>query len=73
MTLVAEGVETKHNLTELAGLGCDVAQGYHLSRAIPADAFDAWSAGRPITPAHPQKVGIPGRASEQPDPAQVRA
>jgi diguanylate cyclase (GGDEF)-like protein/PAS domain S-box-containing protein len=58
MTLVAEGVETKGNLTELAGLGCDVAQGYHLSRAIPADAFDLWSAGRPITPAPPQKVAL---------------
>jgi diguanylate cyclase (GGDEF)-like protein len=57
MTLVAEGVETKGNMTELAGLGCDVAQGYHLSRALPADAFDAWSAGRPITPAPPQRVG----------------
>jgi EAL domain-containing protein (putative c-di-GMP-specific phosphodiesterase class I) len=54
LTLVAEGVENEHNLMELAGLGCDVAQGYHLSRPMPADAFDRWSAGRPITPPPPQ-------------------
>jgi diguanylate cyclase (GGDEF)-like protein len=50
MTLVAEGVETEDVLHELVDLGCDVAQGYHLSRPIPADAFDIWSAGRTITP-----------------------
>ena len=41
-TLVAEGVETEQTLTALAGLGCDVAQGYHLSRPISAAAFDEW-------------------------------
>jgi len=56
MILVAEGVENAGNLTELAGLGCDIAQGYHLSRPIPAEAFDLWSAGRAITPVHPQHV-----------------
>jgi len=56
MTLVAEGVESAVNMSELAGLGCDVAQGYHLSRAIPAADFDTWSAGRPITPAHPKSA-----------------
>jgi diguanylate cyclase (GGDEF)-like protein len=53
MTLVAEGVESATDLNELAGLGCDVAQGYHLSRAIPAADFDSWSAGRPISTSHP--------------------
>jgi diguanylate cyclase (GGDEF)-like protein len=50
LTLVAEGVENEHSMTALAGLGCDVAQGYHLSRPIPVTAFDAWCAGRSITP-----------------------
>jgi EAL domain-containing protein (putative c-di-GMP-specific phosphodiesterase class I) len=50
LTLVAEGVENEHSMTTLAGLGCDVAQGYHLSRPIPVTAFDAWCAGRSITP-----------------------
>ena len=45
MTLVAEGVETKKTLNALAGLGCDIAQGYHLSRPITADAFDTWHRG----------------------------
>lgn len=41
-TLVAEGVETEQTLTALAGFGCDVAQGYYLSRPISAAAFDQW-------------------------------
>jgi diguanylate cyclase (GGDEF)-like protein len=48
-TLVAEGVETEQILAALAGAGCDVAQGYHLSRPITATAFDTWCAGRRIT------------------------
>ncbi|MEP7018988.1 MAG: EAL domain-containing protein [Actinomycetota bacterium] len=43
-TLVAEGVETEQILTALAGLGCDVAQGHHLSRSLSATAFDVWCA-----------------------------
>jgi EAL domain-containing protein (putative c-di-GMP-specific phosphodiesterase class I) len=43
LTLVAEGVESAGVLTALAGLGCDVAQGHHISEPIPAAAFDAWS------------------------------
>ena len=33
---VAEGVETQTILDELIELGCDAAQGYHLSRPIDA-------------------------------------
>ena len=50
LTLVSEGVENEHALTALAGLGCDVAQGFHICRPIPADDFNIWSAGRRITP-----------------------
>jgi diguanylate cyclase (GGDEF)-like protein len=54
--LVAEGVESERTLTALAVLGCDIAQGYHLSHPITSAAFDAWCAGRRITtigrPAH---------------------
>jgi len=54
--LVAEGVESERTLTALAVLGCDIAQGYHLSHPIASAAFDAWCAGRRITtigrPAH---------------------
>ena len=44
--LVAEGVETEQILTALAGLGCDVAQGYHFSRPVTAAAFDRWCEGQ---------------------------
>jgi len=47
LTIVAEGVETAQVLTALAGFGCDVAQGYHLARPMPIDAFDTWYATRP--------------------------
>ena len=39
LTLVAEGVETDEQLQFLRAAGCDMVQGYLLSRAIPADAF----------------------------------
>ena len=46
LTLVAEGVETEQALMALAGLECDVAQGYHLCRPVPAADFDMWCAER---------------------------
>jgi EAL domain-containing protein (putative c-di-GMP-specific phosphodiesterase class I) len=42
LSLVAEGVWTQQGLTALAGLGCDVAQGYHISEPIPVAVFDIW-------------------------------
>ena len=42
LRLVAEGVETDAHLRELARLGCDLAQGYHLSRPIPPDDLTPW-------------------------------
>jgi len=36
---VAEGVETADQLHELEALGCDLVQGYHLARPMPAAAF----------------------------------
>jgi EAL domain-containing protein (putative c-di-GMP-specific phosphodiesterase class I) len=34
--VVAEGVETREVLDYLLRLGCDMAQGYHFCRALPA-------------------------------------
>ncbi len=42
LRLIAEGVETEAHLRELAWQGCDVAQGYYLSRPIPATELQKW-------------------------------
>lgn len=39
---VAEGVETQEILDELKLLGCDIAQGYHVSKPLPLDACFRW-------------------------------
>ena len=39
---VAEGVEDRRTLDELTALGCDMAQGYVLSRPVPAEQLDRW-------------------------------
>lgn len=42
MTIVAEGVETKEIYEELKDMNCDVAQGYFLSRPVPAEDLYYW-------------------------------
>ncbi len=42
LRIIAEGVEDRPTLIRLASLGADLAQGYHLSRPLPATAFDEW-------------------------------
>jgi EAL domain-containing protein (putative c-di-GMP-specific phosphodiesterase class I) len=44
---VAEGVEDHSILSRLGELGCDVAQGYHISRPMPSQEFDLWVEGYP--------------------------
>ncbi|MGH2857231.1 MAG: putative bifunctional diguanylate cyclase/phosphodiesterase, partial [Solirubrobacteraceae bacterium] len=44
LNVIAEGVEDSATLDRLAKLGCDLAQGYHVSRPMPAEAFNAWLA-----------------------------
>lgn len=41
MEVLAEGVETREQLTFLTEMGCDLAQGYHYSPPIPAVRFEA--------------------------------
>ena len=38
----AEGVETEAIWDRLRDLGCNVAQGYFLSRPVPAEKLQAW-------------------------------
>jgi PAS domain S-box-containing protein len=40
--VVAEGVETAEGLAFLLGVGCDVGQGYHWSRPLPASGVTPW-------------------------------
>jgi diguanylate cyclase (GGDEF)-like protein len=49
--VVAEGVETREHLDQLANLGCDIAQGYFIAKPMPVDAFINWvnSYKSPIT------------------------
>jgi predicted signal transduction protein with EAL and GGDEF domain len=42
LTVVAEGVEDKAAWKRLVSFGCDVAQGFHVSRPRPADELTPW-------------------------------
>jgi diguanylate cyclase (GGDEF)-like protein len=45
LKVVAEGVEDRPTLNQLALLGCDFAQGYHLSKPLPGKQFIEWLDG----------------------------
>ena len=42
MRALAEGVESAEAAQMLATMGCDLAQGYYFSRAVPAKNFVTW-------------------------------
>ena len=46
LTIVAEGIETGEDQEMLRALSCDLGQGYHLARPLPADQLLAWIIGR---------------------------
>ncbi len=46
LSVVAEGVETREAWDLLRVLGCDVTQGYYLSRPIPVSELERWIAER---------------------------
>ncbi len=53
LRVVAEGVEDGVTLALLADWGCDLVQGYHVSRPLPPAALEAWLAARGV----PEPVG----------------
>lgn len=57
--VVAEGVESEATASRLADLGCDVAQGFHFARPLPAHELTEWLSGE-----H-SKVGEASRAPVQ--------
>lgn len=40
--VVAEGVESRDEMTRVTDLGCDQVQGYHVSRPLTAEDFNDW-------------------------------
>jgi EAL domain-containing protein (putative c-di-GMP-specific phosphodiesterase class I) len=48
LTIIAEGVESERIMTTLSNIGCDVAQGYFISRPVTAAAIDTWRAARNV-------------------------
>ena len=42
LRVVAEGVEDRITWDALRAMGCDIAQGYYLSRPIPAPQLTPW-------------------------------
>jgi diguanylate cyclase (GGDEF)-like protein len=50
LAIVAEGVETRETWNALRGLGCSLAQGYLIGRAVPADELERLLATTTDTP-----------------------
>jgi len=48
LRIVAEGVEDAATLSTLTRYGCDITQGYHHSRPLPADQLTQWLTNRPV-------------------------
>jgi len=59
LDVVAEGVECREAWDQLVALGCTFAQGYFLSRPLPAEGLQKWLAGRDPAPA------VDGRPAEE--------
>lgn len=51
LTVVAEGVETDHEIAELRRFGCDAIQGFRCARPMSAESLETWLSGagdRPV-------------------------
>jgi diguanylate cyclase (GGDEF)-like protein len=59
LTVVAEGVENVEVWHRLVELGCTLAQGYFLTRALPADQLLAWLRASGLAPAAKPASGDP--------------
>jgi diguanylate cyclase len=68
LNVIAEGVEDSSTLEQLAYLGCDLAQGYHVSKPMPADVFNDWLVD--TVPHAPHPIPADTRATEKADKPQ---
>ena len=59
LTVVAEGVETEDQARVLAGLGCDMAQGYYFGRASATAEARRKATQKPAAVAVPQPAAAP--------------
>jgi diguanylate cyclase (GGDEF)-like protein len=60
LTVVAEGVDDHETYAHLAREGCDLVQGYLVSRPLPADEFSRWLARHAGEPSLRVLPGDPG-------------
>jgi len=58
LSVVAEGVEDQQTWERLGAMGCDEAQGYYMSRPLPAEQVERW------LKESPWGIGPPARAVE---------
>lgn len=72
LNTVAEGIETAEQLHALRDLGCDLGQGYHLSRPLEADAVAGYLTTATAASPRPSRTGCqagwppaPGAVPEQ--------
>jgi len=75
LRFVAEGVESRDTWQALEALGCDSAQGFYVSPALPATELGQWlraapvyGVGAPAPPAEPPTDGTDGNASGERPP-----
>ncbi|MFP5075951.1 putative bifunctional diguanylate cyclase/phosphodiesterase [Rhizobium sp. YIM 134829] len=68
MSVVAEGVETKEKMDLLIAAGCDLFQGYYISKPLSLDDLGLWALQRLASPAA-TKLKMPTLRSFAPPPA----
>ncbi|MDG2148871.1 MAG: EAL domain-containing response regulator [Planctomycetota bacterium] len=86
LTVVAEGVATREAWDLVESMGCDIAQGYFISRPLPADMLTEWlyrwdvpttvgtsKPGEAATPAQHRKKRNPGSPVATTSPTRVPA
>ena len=71
LDVVAEGVETREQVSRLMAVGCDYVQGYYFARPMPAGEFEAlWASQRHPAQAAPVREEMGGCALLVVDEAQ---
>jgi diguanylate cyclase (GGDEF)-like protein len=58
LDVVAEGIEDESTLDKLKEMGCDLAQGFHIARPMPAHEFFTWLSNYQSN--HSQNVALKG-------------